>query len=75
MDLLDQIKKKISPQQTASATAEPNRDFRIKKIDDAYYIGPFDKQDCKYDWVGPYETKGEATEDMRGMLQFLKQTD
>ena len=44
----------------------------IKKGKRGYYVGPFEKKDCRFRWVGPYSTKGEAGEDMRGLARFLK---
>lgn len=67
MALLDQIKEKMQK------SARPTRSkLGIKKEDDSYFIGPFAEEDCKYEWVGPYDTKAEATEDMRGMARFIK---
>tara|TARA_R100001510_G_C7656922_1_gene217668 strand:- start:93 stop:254 length:162 start_codon:yes stop_codon:yes gene_type:complete len=46
--------------------------LKIKKGKRGYYVGPFEKKDSRFRWVGPYSTKGEAGEDMRGLARFLK---
>ena len=37
-----------------------------------YYFGPLSKCDCRFRWCGPYRTKAEALEDMRGVARFAK---
>ena len=46
--------------------------LKIKKGRRGYYVGPFEKTDSRFRWVGPYGTKADAGEDMRGLARFLK---
>ena len=46
--------------------------LKIKKGRRGDYVGPFEKMDCRFRWVGPYSTKADAGEDMRGLARFLK---
>lgn len=37
-----------------------------------YFVGPFTKENCRFRWSGPYDTKADATDDMRGLSRFLR---
>tara|TARA_R110002020_G_scaffold304058_2_gene519811 strand:+ start:129 stop:374 length:246 start_codon:yes stop_codon:yes gene_type:complete len=37
-----------------------------------YFVGPFTKENCRFRWSGPYDTKKDATDDMRGLSRFIR---
>ena len=45
-----------------------------KKVDGirGWWSGPWLKEDCAYEWVGPYDTKADAESDRVGVEKFLE---
>jgi hypothetical protein len=37
-----------------------------------WWHGPWPKQDSEYRWIGPYSTKKDAEQDLRGIARFHK---
>ncbi len=70
--LLEQIKAKISKAGAAGQLRSADLTVRTSRRG-KYFIGPFSKEDCKYRWAGPYDTKAEARDDLKGIVRFTNE--